>query len=183
MLHHLANVGIARLLPTNFEQLIISWKLPKSSPLDNQLWKLILPSVYWNLWLERNQRCFESYDIPSFKVFSKARDNWCFWATNIQGVNLLWIWKKGGGKWLGTLYMIFFCGLFPLGDILSPFFINFYLSKKKKKRIYPPFPISINCKSYFSMTKIKCKVFTKEKKTLNAKRKTRLFLLLFTKLY
>lgn len=50
--------------------------------------------------LERNQRIFENYSEPSFKVFNKDIDKWCFWASNckeLNGCSFVDI-KKGWGK-------------------------------------------------------------------------------------
>lgn len=68
-------------------QLVVLRRLPKFSKMGKGLWRLILPSIFWSIWLERNQKIFENYLKPSFKVFKRAMDNWCFWATNCKRLN------------------------------------------------------------------------------------------------
>lgn len=62
-------VGIPWIFLANLEKLVLSWKLLSYSFFGNQLWRLMLLSVCWTLWLEKNQRCFEIYVEPSLLKF------------------------------------------------------------------------------------------------------------------
>lgn len=80
-------VGISWVFPENFSHLVSTWRLPKSSKMEKGLWRLILPSICWPIWLERNQEIFKNYSEPSFKVFNKAIDKWSFWASSCKELN------------------------------------------------------------------------------------------------
>lgn len=73
--------GIQSTFLENLKDFVLVWKIPTSSPKARLLWILILPSIYWTIWLEKNQRSFENYAEPSFKVFARAKDRCCFWAS------------------------------------------------------------------------------------------------------
>lgn len=113
-----------------------------------KLWQMILAAICWAIWLERNDRVFNSHAERSYQVYRRAKNFLLFWARrspecdNDQRGGLLTEWQSAIGliRPLGLLFFLFF------GATSHPFFcppVSFYIlsikffSNKKNMSISP----------------------------------------------
>lgn len=50
-----------------------------------RIYRLIPTTMCWSLWQERNNRVFNDYVEPSYKVYKRAKESTMFWARRCKG--------------------------------------------------------------------------------------------------
>lgn len=74
----LKEIGLSWIIPNRVDWLLASWGVGKVSKKGNTICKLVCPTVYWLIWLERNKRVFEGCLKPAINVACRIQEVACF---------------------------------------------------------------------------------------------------------
>lgn len=72
------------IIPRDLISLVSGSRSRVFSKIGRDIWSLVLTSVMWALWLDRNSRVFNNYADPSFRVFLRAKEFVLLWARSCK---------------------------------------------------------------------------------------------------
>ena len=75
--------GISWSMPSKIDETLFSWKEAGVGATNKERWRMILACIWWTIWRERNDRCFENRDNNLQEVKLKCLLLFCFWCTNV----------------------------------------------------------------------------------------------------
>lgn len=75
----LLDVDVHWVFPGSLKAMAEQWNTRDVDREGKVVWRLMLPPIWWSIWLERNNRVFENSLEPSFMVYKRA-EKCLFWA-------------------------------------------------------------------------------------------------------
>lgn len=84
-------VCLSWVLPRELVDLVRSWNVFKISKKGRMLWKMVYPAVCWTLWLERNQRVFETKWNQHSTLIGKLKIFFVFGVWGVKSLGITWL--------------------------------------------------------------------------------------------
>ncbi|WMV12495.1 hypothetical protein MTR67_005880, partial [Solanum verrucosum] len=75
--------GISWCMPSKIDETLFSWEMVGVGATNRERWRMIPASIWWTIWRERNERCFENRNNDLQEVKLKCILLFCFWCTNV----------------------------------------------------------------------------------------------------
>lgn len=73
-----------RFLLGSLQAMAEQWVIKGAGRKGRVVWRLMLPAIWWSIWLEHNNRVFENYLKPAHMVFKRAKEKCIFWSTQCK---------------------------------------------------------------------------------------------------
>lgn len=70
----LNEIGVTQVFPRSIREFFGGWHLRRALLKIRKALSLVLPTVWWSIWLQRNQRVFENNAEPAYNVYRKVKD-------------------------------------------------------------------------------------------------------------
>ncbi|WMV42164.1 hypothetical protein MTR67_035549 [Solanum verrucosum] len=71
--------GISWSMPGNIKEALACWNRDGNQSGHRERWKIVPACIWWTIWLERNQRCFENKSCSMEKMKLKCLALFYFW--------------------------------------------------------------------------------------------------------
>ncbi|WMV10804.1 hypothetical protein MTR67_004189 [Solanum verrucosum] len=66
-------------MPGNIKEALACWNRDGNQSGHRERWKIVPACIWWTIWLERNQRCFENKSCSMEKMKLKCLALFYFW--------------------------------------------------------------------------------------------------------
>ena len=76
--------GISWCMPSKIDETLFDWEMAGVGATNRERWRMIPASIWWTIWRERNERCFENKNNNLQEVKLKCILLFCFWCTNVH---------------------------------------------------------------------------------------------------
>ena len=70
-------------MPSKIDETLFGWEMAGVRATNRERWRMIPASIWWTIWRERNERCFENRNNNLQEVKLKSILLFCFWYTNV----------------------------------------------------------------------------------------------------
>ena len=70
-------------MPSKIDETLFSWEEAAVEATNRERWRIVPACIWWTIWRERNDRCFENRDNNLQEVKLKCLLLFCFWCTNV----------------------------------------------------------------------------------------------------
>ncbi|WMV20541.1 hypothetical protein MTR67_013926 [Solanum verrucosum] len=71
--------GIRWAMPRHTSEVLACWNRDGNQSEHKERWKIVPASIWWTIWKERNQRCFENRSIPFQSIKMNCLATFYFW--------------------------------------------------------------------------------------------------------
>jgi len=71
--------GIGWAMPRHTSEVLACWNRDGNQSEHKERWKIVPYCIWWTIWKERNQRCFENKNIPFQSIKMNCLATFYFW--------------------------------------------------------------------------------------------------------
>ncbi|CAN4110287.1 unnamed protein product [Withania somnifera] len=83
---YFAVIGISLSTPATVKDAVGSWSSRKVDKSIKKIWQMVPACIFWSIWMERNNRCFDRTSTPNYSLKSKSLMNLFSWS-NLSPIN------------------------------------------------------------------------------------------------